>query len=128
MKIKFDNAHGGAIAYMGKPRIEIPARGSVTIDFGEHGGEKVEKIVAYMKQRFPALSITKIEDAAAPKVESVASEKMTLEAFTSAAVVTEKDAGWNEVAVEGAGTYKVRTDSTGEKTVIELAYAKYVAE
>lgn len=125
MKVKFVNPSSGGIAHMGRPRVEIPGNGEVVIDF-TCSKEKLKGTLAFLKSRYPALKIEMVSDETPLGAEGE-TDPMTLEAFSAAAVVEEQEKGWNAVTVEDAGVFKVRTDKTGGKSVLELAYEKYVA-
>lgn len=133
MKVKFENPSSGGITHLGRPGVEIPGMGTVEIEF-TCSDDKVKALVASLTARFPALKATILTDEAAavedggftPAEGAAAAEKMSKDVFLAAAVVTALAAGWNQVVVEGVGSFKVRNDKTGEKTAAELAFAEYI--
>lgn len=133
MKVKFENPSSSGIAHLGRPGVEIPGNGTVEVEF-KCSDEKVKALIASLKARFPALKTTIVTAEAAaveaggftPVDGAAATEKMSKDVFLAAATVTAQAAGWNQVVVEGVGTFKVRNDKTGEKSAAELAFAEYI--
>ena len=145
MKVTFKNNSSSGIAYMGRPIVEIPGHQTVDKEFPE--GERTEKLLAFLGERYPTLEIVTGEmegGSDAPAIGAGSEGKgqgeqdggdikptvpMPPEEFAAKSVVKEGGAGWHTVTVEGIeAPIKVRVPRDSDKTPVDLAYAEYAGQ
>lgn len=122
MKVKFKNNSRAHIAYIGKPRIEIPGNAEMVMELPD--SERMRDVIGTLKARYATLDVSILPTEAESHPSTPVSYN-SFDEFQAVAVVEEKAAGWATVTVPGLEPFKVRATKESGKEPVELAWEAF---